>query len=656
MAKDSINGYIGNNESTETNDISARDGVAKDKLAQEELSNDKKGLKKLKNKKQDLKKNNNKIKFIEKKDLPKSLDFDLSILFENEESLESFTKELDIKLQNFNDEYVGKLSTLKDDEFSKALKTYDSLSEGLSRISTYVFLKFAIDSKNYGVLYADYELKCNAMYSKIMFFELEFSDLDSAKMKNFITKNEKYTFFLQNIEATKKYKLSLKEEQILLNVSPVGVDAFSRLFDESFANMRFKGVINDEDIGEEEILGFLHVRNRKLRKLAQKNFTKGLHKNSHLLTYILNMVRKNISIMQKLRGYDKPESFRHISNQTTQESVDSMIDCVNANMYLVHGYYRVKSKLLGYKLKDYDRYAPLGLTKTDNKKIEVDFQNALYDTLESFYKFTPRFYEIAKEAIFNGWIDSHPKPAKRGGAFSHGSVSSAHPYVMLNFTGNRRDAFTIAHELGHAIHQELSKIQGTLNHDTPLTTAETASVFAEMLLFDSMKKTLKGRELLDIYAGKIEDIFSTLFRQIVMTNFERSIHERDGELKSEEIDRIWLNENKKMFGNNVYLTKRYAKWWSYIPHFIHSPFYCYAYSYGQLLVLALFGLYKKSDDKEKFIQTYIDFLSAGGSKSPRDLILTFGFDVNESSFWEIGMNEVKNLLSEFEDLLNNTKL
>ena len=657
MAKDSMN----NKESTETKDKGTKEILKKEKVAPNELGRDKKDLKSPKDKKQDCKVKDSKIsdkkaKIVEKKALPKTLDFDLNALFKDEESLESFAKELDKKLQNFNDNYAGKLSTLKTEEFSKALQTYDSLSESLGSIMTYVFLRFAIDSKKYGALYADYEMKCNAMYAKVMFFELEFADLDSTKMNEFIKANEKYAFFLQTIEANKKYKLSLKEEQILLNVSPVGVDAFKRLFDESFANMRFKGVLNDEEIGEEEILGFLHVRNRKLRKLAQKNFTKGLRKNSHLLTYILNMVRKDVSITQNLRGYEKPESFRHISNQTTQESVDSMIDCVNANMYLVHGYYRVKSQLLGHKLKDYDRYAPLGLTKENSKKAEVEFQDALYDTLESFYKFSPRFYEIAKEAIFNGWIDSHPKPAKRGGAFSHGSVPSAHPYVMLNFTGNRRDAFTIAHELGHAIHQELSKIQGTLNHDTPLTTAETASVFAEMLLFDSMKKTLKGRELLDIYAGKIEDIFSTLFRQIVMTNFERAIHEREGELKSEDFDRIWLNENKKMFGDSVHLTKKYAKWWSYIPHFIHSPFYCYAYSYGQLLVLALFGLYKRSEDKEKFIQTYIDFLSAGGSKSPRDLILTFGFDVNESAFWEIGMNEVKNLLSEFEDLLNSTRL
>ncbi|RDU65919.1 oligoendopeptidase F [Helicobacter didelphidarum] len=586
------------------------------------------------------------------------LHFNLDSLFKNNEDLEKFYSGLDSKFDTFEKTYKEKLSSLESKDFEKALEEYENLCEDLGAVMTYVFLQFAVDSKNYGGLYADYEIKCNNLYAKIMFFELEFANLDSKKMQDFIKNSKKYTFFLENLKENKKYKLSLQEEQVVLNLSPVGVDAFSRLFDESLANMRFKGVWrntkgNKQKISEEEILALLHAQHRKTRKKAQKNFTQGLKKHSHLLTYVLNMVRKNVAIMQKLRGYEKPESFRHIANQTTQESVDSMITCVNENMDLVHGYYNVKGQILKYKLKDYDRYAPLGFSK---KGISLSFHEALSNTLESFAKFSPRFYEIAYKAITEGWVDSHPKPAKRGGAFSHGSVPRSHPYVLLNYTGNRRDAFTIAHEFGHAIHQELSKIQGTLNHDTPLTTAETASVFAEMLLFDSLKKTLRKKELLDIYAGKIEDIFSTLFRQIVMTNFEREIHSIEGELKTEDFDKIWLKENKRMFGNSIKLTKNYARWWSYIPHFIHSPFYCYAYSYGQLLVLALFGLYKKSEEKEKFIKTYIDFLSAGGSKSPRDLILQFGFDVNQAEFWEIGINEVRELLKEFEVLLNSNAI
>ena len=577
----------------------------------------------------------------------KELRFNLDSLFKNEEELSSFYEGLDSKFLAFQSSYQNKLASLNSEAFNKALSEYENLCEDIGAIMTFTGLRFAADNAT-GASYANYEVKCNELYSKIMFFELEFTNLSSEKMEELINCSGKYQFYLQNLKDNKRYKLSLSEEKIMLALSPVGSEAFARLFDESLSNMRFKGP--NGKIGEEEILALLHVSSRKTRKLAHKNFTKGLKSQTHLLAYVMNMVRKEVSIVQKLRGYEKPESFRHLANQTTQESVDSMIDCVNANMHLVHGYYRIKSQILGLRLKDYDRYAPLGFSKNG---LSIDFGEALDHTLAAFKQFSPVFYDIASRAISEGWIDSHPRPAKRGGAFSHGSVPRSHPYILLNFTGSRRDAFTVAHEFGHAIHQELSKGRGTLSHDTPLTTAETASVFSEMLLFASLKKSLSKKELLDMYAGKIEDIFSTLFRQIVMTNFERAIHGHEGEISVEMLDKIWLDENQKMFGSSVLLTKKYSRWWSYIPHFVHSPFYCYAYSYGQLVVLALFGLYKKSEDKEKFVQTYIDFLSAGGSKSPRDLILSFGFDVNQKEFWDVGMGEVRNLLVEFEGLLNS---
>ena len=275
--------------------------------------------------------------------------------------------------------------------------------------------------------------------------------------------------------------------------------------------------------------------------------------------------------------------------------------------------------------------------------------------LKAFGDFSKEFKDIATKALKKGWVDSHPTPNKRGGAFSHGSVPTAHPYVLLNYTNSRRDVFTIAHEFGHMIHQELSKTQGYLNMDTPLTTAETASVFAEMLLFDTLKKSLSKDELIPLYAGKLEDIFSTLFRQITMTHFERRIHATSDELKAEDFDRIWREENERMFGDSLMLTKNYESWWCYIPHFVHSPFYCYAYSYGQLLVLALFGLYKAQKtprNREKFIQKYTEFLSLGGSKSPKELISAFGFNLESDKFWLIGMNEVQKMLMEFKELVN----
>lgn len=576
--------------------------------------------------------------------------WDLSVIFKGEQELQKKVKKLQDLAIHFEKKYKNQLE--KQSEFQGIIAEYEEIIEGIASIGTYTFLTFAQDS-GMGDFYAKYEMICNEIQSHILFFELEFCKLPSETQQLFIESAPKYAYYLQNLIKSKPHQLKLEEEQVLLEFSPVGVGAFSRFFDEHFSRMRFKITQNKkiQKIGEEEILAYLHSCNRKERKEAHKIFSKKLKKSSHFLTYVLNMVRKDLSINTKLRKYEKPESFRHLDNSTTQQSVDSLIGVVEKNYFLVEKYYLIKKELLGLKkLKDYDRYAPIQTKEAH----EIPYTQALEQVLQSFQEFSPTFEQIAQVALKGGWVDSHPKDRKRGGAFSHGCVPSAHPYVLLNYTNGRRDVFTIAHEFGHMIHQELSKKQGYLNMDTPLTTAETASVFAEMLLFDTLKKTTSKEELLGLYAGKLEDIFSTLFRQIVMTKFERRIHDKEGELKTEDFDKIWREENQKMFGSSIDLTKKYNRWWCYIPHFIHSPFYCYAYSYGQLLVLALFGLYKQSLQEgraEEFKAKYIEFLSSGGSQSPRDLILKFGFDVESEEFWNIGMKQVELLLEEFIDIV-----
>ncbi|PAF48166.1 oligoendopeptidase F [Helicobacter sp. 12S02634-8] len=567
--------------------------------------------------------------------------WDLSALFKDNTQLDKALVRLKKNAQAYEKRYAHKLDQLPIADTLKAIEGYEGIIEEISKAMTYVFLVFAADTTQ-GDFYAKYELSINAIQEHIVFFELEFCSLEAQKQKEWIKHATKYAYFLQNLIAKKSHQLSLGEEKVLLATSPVGVGAFSRLFDEYLSSLKIPH--NSKELSEEEILALLHHHDRKTRKKAQKSFSKVLEKSSFLLTYIFNMVRKDLHIQTKLRHFKNKESFRHIDNQITQKSVDSMIEIVNAHFPLVHRYYALKSKLLSHQLKDYDRYAPIAQSGNG-----VSYEESLEWVLKAFKEFSPMFFEIAQKAIKNGWIDSHPRDGKRGGAFSHGAVPSAHPYVLLNFTGNRRDAFTIAHEFGHMIHQELSKQRGCLNMDTPLTTAETASVFAEMLLFESLKKNLCPKELRAIYASKLEDIFSTLFRQVVMTNFERRIHQAEGELKTCDFDKIWREENQKMFGESLKLTKNYSRWWSYIPHFIHSPFYCYAYSYGQLLVLALFGLYQSSQNKD-FVAVYTDFLSKGGSQSPRDLVGAFGFDIEDSAFWKIGIQEVERMLLEFENL------
>ncbi|AFI06198.1 M3 family oligoendopeptidase [Helicobacter cetorum] len=569
-------------------------------------------------------------------------EWNLNALFENKESVEECLKALQLTTKDFETTYQNRLKTLSATQFLEALKHYENLLEKISSVMTYAYLLFAKNTKE-AKFYSQCEMACADIQQHILFFEIEFVNLDTKKQLAFIKKCKNHAFYLNNLIEKKKHTLKLDEERIALALSPVGAGAFSRLFDEHLSSLKIP--FKEQTLSEEEILALLHNPNRKTRKKAQKAFSATLEKSRFLLTYILNMVRKNLLIETKLRNYEKKESFRHIDNQISQDSVNSMIDIVNANFSLVHRYYHKKAQILGHKLKDYDRYAPLS---TENATMA--YSQAVEETLNAFKAFSPEFHKIASKAIKDGWVDSHPREFKQGGAFSHGAVPSAHPYVLLNYTGNRRDAFTIAHEFGHMIHQELSKKQGVLNMDTPLTTAETASVFAEMLLFEHLKKSLKQDELLFMLAGKLEDIFSTLFRQVVMTNFERRIHEIDAELDTKDFDKIWFEENQRMFERSVKLTKNYHLWWSYIPHFIHSPFYCYAYSYGQLLTLALYGLYKKSDTKT-FVKTYTEFLSLGGSKSPKELVAMFGFDIDSKEFWEIGMQEVSHLLEEFERLV-----
>lgn len=571
--------------------------------------------------------------------MSKNIDeWDLSALFKSIKEMDSFIANLKKCAESFEKKHNGKVGKIAD--IDSVMREYEGICEGLARIATYSFLLFAKDTKK-GAIYAKYELLINEIQNHIIFFEVEFAKIDDKTAKNLIAKSTHYKYYLSKIFAQKKHSLSKEEEKIILKLSPVGANAFSRLFDEHLSKMRF--FLGDKALNEEEILSKLHDKNRATRKSAQKEMTKRLKKSAHLLGYIINIIKKEVAISRELRGYDKPESFRHIDNQISQKSVDSMIKIVESNFNLVHKYYRIKSRLLGIKkLKDFDRYAPMDFEPSG----EIPYNEAKDLVLQTYSDFSPTFGKIAQNAFKNGWVDSHPSSDKRGGAFSHGATPSAHPFVLLNYTGGRRDIFTIAHEFGHAIHQELSKSVGYLNMDTPLTTAETASVFGEMLLFDKMKQNLKGKELLALYAGKIEDIFSTLFRQVVMTNFERKIHAQSDELSVEKLSAIWQSENAKMFGDSLKLTKNYSLWWSYIPHFIHSPFYCYAYSYGQLLSLALFGLYKQN--KKDFVPKYTKFLSSGGSQSPKDLVAIFGFDIEDSAFWANGINEVKNLLSEFE--------
>jgi len=569
------------------------------------------------------------------------MNWDLTALFNNIEEADNLLEEAKKEATQFQIDYKGKLNRLNVFEFNRVLNQYIDISEKVSRVMTYIYLQFATDT-NKGNLLSKYETISTDIDEYLLFFEIEFTKLDIAKQLQFIEHSGVNRLYLESLKKEAKYKLSEKEEKVLMKKDLTSSSAFSRLFDETISNVKFYW--EGGYVSEEEILSKLHSADRDVRKKAQVSLTNGLRDKQKLFAFIFNQIKKDWQIEIELRNYSTPEEPRHISNKASQKSVDALINTTNANVKIVEEYYNIKKELLGYEmLFDYDRYAPL-------KKIErtIPFEEAKEIVLRSFKNFSSTFYEIALKAFEERWIDVYPKEGKRGGAFSHGATPKAHPYILLNYTNQIRDVFTLAHELGHAIHQYLARDVGYLNQHTPLTTAETASIFAEMLLFDEMKKELNREELISLYANKLEDIFATLFRQIVFTNFERRVHNSE-ELSEEEYSRIWQEENQKMFGNSLYLTENYKIWWSYIPHFIHSPFYCYAYSYAQLLVISLYNLYKSG--YENFEEKYIKFLSSGGSIEPKLQIAEFGKNIDSEEFWQEGINSIKEMLKEFKGLI-----
>lgn len=566
-------------------------------------------------------------------------DWNLKDLFGCDEDVITSVDDTLMVAKEFNKTYKGKLSNITD--IDEVVGEFERILMHMGKSSTYAFLRFAVDSTK-GAFYAKIEQEYAVCMEELIFFELEFTKLENAD--KLAQQSKKYSYYLNNLLTHKKYQLTTNEEKIMLKKSLTSSSAFSRLFDEIFSDLRFE--FDDEMLKEEEILSKLHSNDRSIRAKANKSLAKTLKQNSNTLKYIYNMIKADLKINTDIRGYESVELPRHIDNQISQKSVDALINTTNKNFDISIKYYEIKKKILGYDtLYDYDRYAPI----VDDEEY-YDYESSKTIVLEAFKKFDIQIYEIAKKAMNDGWCDVYPKQHKRGGAFSHPATPDTHPYVLLNHTNRKRDLFTLAHELGHAVHQYLSRDVGYLASDTPLTTSESASVFAEMLVFDYLISSTDDKaKLKSMYASKLEDTFATLFRQIIFTNFERAVHSHDGELEVEDLNNYWRKENQKMFGNSLELSSDYDIFWSYIPHFIHSPFYCYSYAYGQLLVLTLYGLYKKGHSD--FVSKYKKFLSLGGSNSPKELLKSFDLDIDDEKFWEIGISEARGLLEEFKKLV-----
>lgn len=587
-----------------------------------------------------------------KKTGAENINWDLSDLYtSNDDPQLAKDKELVLEVaEAFAEKYRGKISELSAGDFKIMLDEYEEILDTSGKIGSFAYLQWSTDTGNtdYGKLVAETNELSSEVSQKLVFMDVEWlkiSDEDAQKLME-SPKLEKYKHYLESSRRYKDHVLEEGQEKVMSAKSVTGRSAWVRFFDETLGAAKFE--LDGEELSEQEVLSKLHESDRDLRTRAHASLTKKFKELSRPLTFVFNTVLADKSTNDKLRKYDSWIDSRNLANQTDRETVDALIESVTGKYELVQRYYKLKRELLGLdEMKDYDRYAPML-----KNEATIDWESAEEMVMDSYSKFHPKMGEITKEFFDKNWIDAAIKPGKRGGAYSASTVPSVHPYVFMNFDGKIRDVQTLAHELGHGVHQYLSRQQGVLQSSTPLTTAETASVFGEMLVFQKLMKELDDpKEKLALLVGKIDDTIATVFRQISMNRFEHAIHtarREEGELTTERFSELWMDQQKALYGDSVTLTNEYGIWWSYIPHFLHTPGYVYAYAFGELLVLALYEEFTQHPDG--FADKYLDLLSAGGSKWPEDLVAKMGLDITQPDFWNKGLASFERMVEEAEEM------
>jgi len=552
------------------------------------------------------------------------------------------------------DRLRGRVATLDAPALAAATDELEALGEPVARAQSYAGLLFAADTAEprHGALLQQVQERASEVRNALVFFELEWLALEDSRVASLLADPAlaRRRHFLESLRRYRAHVLSEPEEKLLEETANTGRRAFSRLFDEVMGSLRFRvehaGTL--QELSEEEVLARLHEPDRALRRAAAQGLTAGLRANARVLGFVLNALVQDKALQDRLRRYESPMADRHLANEIDAASVEALMKACERGFGSVARYHRLKARLLGLpRLADYDRYAPLPGVEGSRS-----FAEARRIVLAAYGDFSPEMAEVAARFFERRWIDAELRPGKRGGAFSASTVPSVHPYVLLSYTGNPRDVMTLAHELGHGVHQWLARGRGLFEQDTPLTTAETASVFGEMLVFRRLlREESDPRARLALLCGKIEDAFATVFRQVVMTRFEERLHaarRAEGELPTARVNELWLEANRPMFGDSVELTEDYAWWWLYVPHFVHSPFYCYAYAFGELLVLALLRRY--DEEGAAFVPRYLELLRAGGSEAPASLLRRMGLDVTDPAFWEGGIAILDGLVQEAEAL------
>jgi oligoendopeptidase F len=546
--------------------------------------------------------------------------------------------------------YRGQLDSVAPEELRALIEEYERILESSARASTFAYLCWSTDTEDpaRGALLQRAQEHSSRLHQRLVFLELEWANLPEERARALLDDPALLDrrFWLVLARRYRPHLLSEPEEKILAEKSVTGRSAWVRFFEEVHSGMRYE--LDGERLPQQTVLARLYDRERERRREAAQVFTDGLKSLTRINTYIFNNLLLDKASEDTLRSYPSWISARNLDNQIDDATVRALVEAVTGRYDIVARYYTLKKRLLGLpELFDYDRYAPLPASGH-----EYGWQQARKLVLDAYGEFHPRMSEIAGRFFSERWIDAAVRPGKRGGAYSHGAVPSVHPYVLMNYSGNARDVMTLAHELGHGVHQYLARRQGLLLADTPLTTAETASVFGEMLVFQRLMAVEEDPAArLSLLVSKIEDTFATVFRQIAMNRFEEAVHmarRSEGELPGDRFGQMWIESQEAMFQGSVSLTENYRLWWSYIPHFVHSPGYVYAYAFGELLVLALYARYQEAH--EGFAERYLELLAAGGSDWPEALVRPLGVELADPDFWSRGLGMIEALVHQAEEM------
>jgi oligoendopeptidase F len=547
-------------------------------------------------------------------------------------------------------QYYGRIAGLNPEQLWTMLQEYEAIYELVAKVGSYAYLFWSASTMDpaRGALMQRATERESRLSQELLFVELEWANAADDVAQKLIESPElaRYRHYLEKARLYRPHVLSEPEEKVLVEKSVTGRSAWERFFNETLSAGTFE--LDGEKLPKEKVLSKLHEPDRDLRRRAAASVTAGLHDLSRTSTYIFNNLLADKASDDRLRHYESWISARNLANEVDNQVVEALVSAVTGRYDIVARYYRLKRRLLGLdELFEYDRYAPLPAAQHF-----YPWEETRQIVLDAYRAFHPRMAEIAGWFFERHWIDAAIRPGKLGGAYSAGTVPSVHPYVLVNYEARPRDVMTVAHELGHGVHQTLSREQGLLQMHTPLTTAETASVFGEMLVFqDLMRHERDPQVRLSMLTGKLEDSFATVFRQVSMNRFEDAIHaarRNEGELTTERYNVLWLDTQRAMFMDSVNLTAEYGLWWSYIPHFINSPGYVYAYAFGELLVLALYARYQQVG--AEFANKYLEMLSAGGSNWPHEIVRPLGVDLKDLNFWKDGLQILDDMVSEAEQL------